>query len=57
MLLRAAREMALDLPASILIGDGERDIIAAQAAGARGFLFRGGNVWDFAKARVLPELG
>ncbi|MFC2970331.1 D-glycero-alpha-D-manno-heptose-1,7-bisphosphate 7-phosphatase [Acidimangrovimonas pyrenivorans] len=56
MLLRAAREMGLDLAASILIGDGERDIIAAQVAGARGFLFKGVNVWDFARARVLPEL-
>ncbi|HKA91991.1 MAG TPA: HAD family hydrolase [Haliangiales bacterium] len=35
MLLRAARELSLDLAASLAIGDGERDVQAAVAAGCR----------------------
>ena len=32
---RAAREMEIDLARSYMVGDGERDIIAAQAAGCK----------------------
>lgn len=35
MLLAAAEELQIDLPASLLIGDSERDIEAAHAAGVR----------------------
>ena len=35
MLLEAARELGIDLPASFLVGDRWRDVAAAQAAGVR----------------------
>lgn len=35
MLLDAARELGIDLPASFLVGDRWRDVAAAQAAGCR----------------------
>jgi D-glycero-D-manno-heptose 1,7-bisphosphate phosphatase len=49
MLLRAAREHQLDLGASLLIGDKESDLAAATAAGARGFLFQGGDLLAFVR--------
>jgi D-glycero-D-manno-heptose 1,7-bisphosphate phosphatase len=49
MLLRAAQEHTIDLPSSLLIGDKQSDLEAANAAGARGFLFRGGDLLAFAK--------
>ena len=33
MILEAAREFGIDLAASIMIGDGARDIVSARAAG------------------------
>ncbi|KAB0583522.1 D-glycero-beta-D-manno-heptose 1,7-bisphosphate 7-phosphatase [Ideonella dechloratans] len=43
MILRAARELGADLPASILVGDKDSDIQAARAAGVgRAFLVRSG---------------
>ncbi len=38
MLLAAARDLDIDLPASVLIGDAERDIEAGHAAGCRTIL-------------------
>lgn len=52
MLLRAARDLTLDLARSYLIGDRETDVQAAQAAGATGLLFPGGDLWAFARARI-----
>jgi D-glycero-D-manno-heptose 1,7-bisphosphate phosphatase len=49
MLLRAAQEHAIDLTSSLLIGDKQSDLEAAQAAGARGFLFQGGDLLAFAR--------
>ncbi len=36
LLLRAARELDIDLAASYMVGDSERDVQAAQAAGCKG---------------------
>jgi len=55
MILRAGRELGLDLPASALIGDRESDMQAARAAGVAGHLFPGGDLWAFAAPR-LPAL-
>ncbi len=41
MLLQAARELGLDLAASVMIGDKPSDVEAGAAAGARGILFTG----------------
>lgn len=49
MLLRAAQEHSIDLPSSLLIGDKQSDLEAAKAAGARGFLFQGGDLLAFAR--------
>lgn len=46
MLLEAQRDHHIDLSRSYLIGDGERDIKCAQAVGATGILFTGGNLYD-----------
>jgi len=42
LLLRAARELAIDPARSVLIGDAESDVRAAQAAGCRPVLVRTG---------------
>ncbi len=47
MLLRAAKDLGLDLGRSILIGDKPADVVAAERAGARGFLFPGGDLRTF----------
>ena len=39
---RAAADLALDLPTSWSIGDGERDVVAAKRAGTRGILLAAG---------------
>ena len=54
MLLRAARETAIDLPSSFLIGDKPSDVAAAQAAGMPGYLFRAKDLSRFV-ARILAE--
>ena len=56
MLLRAARELDIDLTASILIGDSPRDITAAEAAGATGYLFRDGDLSTFFNALLVDRL-
>lgn len=43
LLLRAARDLEIDLPASIIIGDRYGDVAAAHAAGARGALLMTGH--------------
>ncbi len=49
MLLEAMREYDIDRERSFLIGDGKRDVEAAEAAGIRGYLFTGGSLLDFVK--------
>jgi D-glycero-D-manno-heptose 1,7-bisphosphate phosphatase len=41
MLQRAARELSIDLQASLMVGDKASDVEAGVAAGARGLLFHG----------------
>jgi D,D-heptose 1,7-bisphosphate phosphatase len=50
MLLKAARDLNLDLTDGLLIGDNATDIMAAEAAGVRGVLFKGGSLTDLAVA-------
>ena len=49
MLNQAFEEYALDKEQCFLIGDGIRDVEAAEAAGIKGYLFKGGNLLDFVK--------
>lgn len=56
MVLTALREFNLDRKRCFLIGDSERDVEAAEAAGVRGFLFRGGDLLSFT-VRALEAMG
>ena len=49
MLLEAFGEYDLDKEQCFLIGDGARDVEAAEAAGIKGYLFKGGNLLEFVK--------
>jgi D-glycero-D-manno-heptose 1,7-bisphosphate phosphatase len=49
MLLRAMADFPVRREASFLIGDKDADVEAARAAGIGGFLFKGGNLADFAE--------
>ncbi|MGE0225860.1 MAG: HAD-IIIA family hydrolase [Acetobacteraceae bacterium] len=49
MLLDLIRAWELDPARCVMIGDQETDMQAAQAAGVRGHLFRGGNLLDLAR--------
>jgi D-glycero-D-manno-heptose 1,7-bisphosphate phosphatase len=44
MLLRAARDLDIDLAGSVLFGDRDSDIVAAGSAGLRGVLYTGGDL-------------
>lgn len=44
LILRAIREWEPDVSRSVLIGDSDRDMEAARAAGVRGVLYRGGDL-------------
>jgi histidinol-phosphate phosphatase family protein len=56
MLLRAAREMGLDLARSWMVGDSDRDLLAGRSAGCRGcILVRSGH--DVAAALALLQDG
>ena len=49
LIVRACRELDIDPTRSILFGDTQRDIEAAQSAGIRGIFFTGGNLLDTVK--------
>ncbi|MEO1552360.1 MAG: HAD family hydrolase [Pseudomonadota bacterium] len=49
MLLQAMADFPVKREASFLIGDKQTDIDAAHAAGIGGFLFKGGNLSEFAE--------
>ena len=49
MLLKAMADFPVKREASFLIGDKQTDIEAARAAGVAGFLFRGGDLSQFAE--------
>ena len=53
LILRACKDFDIEPARSILIGDAERDIGAARAAGLRaGILFKGGNLFEVVKAEL-----
>lgn len=52
MLLKACAEYDIDKEHSFLIGDGRRDVEAAEAAGIKGYLYSGGSLLDFVKRIV-----
>lgn len=49
MVSMLAEKHDINLGQSIMIGDRQTDIEAAEAAGCEGFLFEGGNLYDFIK--------
>ena len=49
MLLQAIKDFDVDVEHSLLIGDSQRDVDAAEAAGVKGYLFTGSNLLDFMK--------
>ena len=53
LLLRAARDLGLDLSRSLLIGDQASDLEAARRAGVRGILFEGGDLAEFVEGLGL----
>jgi len=55
MLLQAATELEIDLANSLLIGDTERDVVAAQAAGVQGFLIEANVGWPTIEAKVVSH--
>ncbi|MBB2169637.1 HAD family hydrolase [Gluconacetobacter aggeris] len=55
MIERAIADFAIDRSRSILIGDKNTDIEAALAAGIRGYLFTGGNLFDFVSSILPPS--
>ena len=52
LILRAFEEYDIDKDAAFLIGDKPRDVESAEAAGIKGYLFRGGNLLNFVKEIV-----
>lgn len=52
MLQQAMAEWPVDAARSLLIGDNQRDLEAGKAAGVPGYLFRGGNLLEMARAIV-----
>ena len=55
MIQQAMREWPVEPSKSFLIGDQERDIQAAEAAGVRGFKFGGGNLVEMVRCIVETE--
>ena len=47
MINQAIKDYDVDLKDSFLIGDSQRDVDAAEAAGCKGYLFTGTNLLDF----------
>lgn len=50
MILQACKEYDIDKEKSFLVGDGKRDVEAAEAAGIRGYRYTGGSLLDFIKS-------
>jgi D-glycero-D-manno-heptose 1,7-bisphosphate phosphatase len=56
MILTAAREWPVDLSRSVMIGDKPSDMEAAKRAGVKGYLFSGGNLFEFCR-KIWDEQG
>jgi D-glycero-D-manno-heptose 1,7-bisphosphate phosphatase len=52
MILTAAKEWQVDLSQSAMIGDKLTDMAAAEKAGVSGYLFGGGNLFDFCREKL-----
>ncbi|MBU2699021.1 D-glycero-D-manno-heptose 1 [Sporomusaceae bacterium BoRhaA] len=52
MILAAAQEWPVDLNRSVMIGDKPSDMEAAKRAGVTGYLFCGGNLFEFCREKV-----
>lgn len=52
MILQACHEYDIDKEKSFLVGDGKRDVEAAEAAGIRGYRYIGGSLLDFVKGII-----
>ncbi|MCF0155127.1 MAG: D-glycero-beta-D-manno-heptose 1,7-bisphosphate 7-phosphatase [Veillonella sp.] len=55
MLLEAMKNYDIDTAHSFLIGDSQRDVDAAQAAGVRGYLYKGDNLLPFMEEVLALE--
>ncbi|MBI1683302.1 D-glycero-alpha-D-manno-heptose-1,7-bisphosphate 7-phosphatase [Caulobacter hibisci] len=55
MILRGLTEAGLDPADCVLVGDNDSDVEAARRAGMEGFLFPGGDLLDFMKAKLGPR--
>ena len=49
MILQAIKDFDVDVEHSFLVGDSQRDVEAAEAAGVKGYLFTESNLLDFMK--------
>jgi D-glycero-D-manno-heptose 1,7-bisphosphate phosphatase len=56
MFLDAARELDIDLERSVLVGDSERDIVAAQRAGVKETYLLGASATASAATKIIPSL-
>lgn len=54
LLMQAMAEYAIDKDKSFLIGDKQRDLDSAEAAGIKGYLYKSGNLLEFVK-KILTE--
>ena len=52
MINQAIKDYDVDPKDSFLIGDSQRDVDAAEAAGVKGYLFTGTNLLDFIKTII-----
>jgi len=53
MIHAATRLLPINLNTSLLIGDQPSDLLCATAAGIKGYLFKGGNLYDFCTQQNL----
>lgn len=54
LILQAMAEYPVDKSRSLLIGDRERDIKAAQNAGIPGYLYQGGSILELLERVIIP---
>ncbi len=55
MIMQALRDAGCAPAEAVLVGDSERDVLAAQRAGVEARLFSGGNLYTFVRALVGGE--